>query len=355
MPRPSARTLALRLSFSLVVTLLFFALLEGVSRLLPRDLTERRELVVQDYQGLQGTVGKDIMVASEDVPGWDLRTPSGQFGQTPYEANHWRMRGPEYPDEKADDVVRIIFVGDSSVFGYRLTWDETFSAAVERLRESQFPGKDYQVANCAAPGHSTFQSYLKLTRQCLAFQPDLVVIANQYSDSTQEVMPDKEKFHLAAWSPAGQMVQKLAFYRLLRNLYLRRVNASGQDIDAWVIPQVGAPETAQGDFSRVSLDDYYQNLKMMIAAVRDAGAKPALMVLPALADVRHDDRLPSKQYRKVMRGVAEEEGVLLIDAPARFSQLPELDGMFFDPVHPGPTGARFLAQAIVDALGADPP
>lgn len=338
-----------RVAMATIVTVTALAALEGVARLLPEEWTGRREIVLSNPG--QG----EAMVANEDVPGWDLTTPTGTVGNQPYVANHWRMRGPEYPEEKAANAQRVIFVGDSSIFGFLLDWDDTMSAQFERQREARMPGVDYQVANCAAPGHTSVQSIYKLSRQCIHFRPDVVVIGNRNSDGTYETASDRERFQLAAWSGPGRWLQNLSFYRLLRNRWLAARVAAEAGAAPEIIPQGGAPSAPKGNAKRVPPDEYEQNLRELIEISREGGAYPVLLLLPVIQDIPWMGNTGPRdnEYDQAMRRVAQEEGVPLADGPQRFAQLPRMPDLFIDPVHPGRRGAWVLAD-LLDQTIPDP-
>jgi hypothetical protein len=331
-PALSAKRRAL---FALTATALVLAALEGLAHLLPDALVAHRAAFERS------SVGPQEMVASDTVPGWDLDPQGGTLDQTDYVANQWRMRGPYYPEDKAAKARRVIFVGDSSVFGVRLTWSQTFAAQFEKLREDRSPGLDYQVANCASPGHSTHQSIYKLKGDCLAFRPDLVVIANQNSDGTMTEVPDHERFKPKRGAALARFADHFALFRLVRNAVLADAVTAE---DAEVIPQVGM--RPQGDFQRVPPAHYAQNLRTMVGMVRDAGAKPAFLMLPRSNDLNPNDQ-GSVDHRNAMRQVAAELDVPLADGPAWFLGAGVTAGqVFIDPVHPSAEGARLLAVLL---------
>lgn len=313
---------------------------EGVARVLPASATADRGTVVREL------TGDASFVTDGDVPGWDINPAGGDNWGTHYTTNRWWMRGPDYSETKGEGVKRVIFVGDSSVFGVLLDWPETFSARFERLRDAATPGTDWQVANCASPGHSTEQSRRKLERHCLAFQPDYVVIANQFSDATQESASDIDRFGLAREMALTRAAESFAGYRLLRNTWLR---ARGADAVApHVIPQMGAPQS--GNVRRVPPVEYEANLRRMVAIVREAGATPVFLLLASRDDLEVGLRCASQEYRDAMRLVAEQEGVPLADAANYFAALPKLEGLFEDQVHPGPVGAGFVALLLHETV-----
>lgn len=345
-----ALPLSRRLGFSVLVTVGLLALLEGVAWLLPSSLTARREIVLsRPGQG-------EAMVANEDVPGWDLNYPEGWLGNQHYTTNQWRMRGPEHPVEKPANAWRVIFVGDSAIFGYLLGWPDTIPGQLERLSEQRY-GVDYQVAACAAPGHSSAQSVYKLSRHCLGFQPDVVVIGNRNSDGTMDIATDRERFQLQAWSGPASLPQRLALYRLIRNRWLAARVASGASDTPERIAHGGDPSAPKGEFRRVPPEEYEENLREMIRLSREAGAQPVLLLLPVVFDLPwyQLQKTPlNDEYNQVMRKVAQQESVPLADGPEWFARAPMVNDIFVDSVHPGRTGALFIAE-LLDQVVPGPP
>lgn len=335
MPLPLRR----RLAFATVLCTLAVGAVEGGARVLPDRLVAPREDVVREFAGGKG------LVYGGDIPGWDIDPNGGEQWDTTYHTNQWRMRGPDYPDEKGPNVKRVIFVGDSSIFGVLLDWEETFAARFEAAREARDPGTDWQVANCASPGHSTEQSLRKLKRHCLPFQPDYVVIGNQFSDSTRESVTDVERFGLSADLGFSRALEQSAAYRLFRNAWIR---ARGVDEAPREIAQVGVTEN--GTVRRVPPKDYEANLRRMVELVRQADARPVFLLLAAQDDLVAGADVPSAPYRDAMRRVAQEEEIPLADAPPRFQVLPRAKGVFEDPVHPGPLGALTLGLLLNETI-----
>lgn len=342
---------ARRIGFTLAAASASLLLLEGVARLLPARVSGPRE-IVQDP-----TTRGEAMLASEVVPGWDLHHPKGRFGRWTYTTNQWRMRGPEYPEKKPPDAVRVILVGDSSIFGVKLEWEETLSAQLEALREERFPGVDYQVANCAAPGHSSLQSIYKLEGHCLAFRPDLVIIANLNSDHSRWTETDRARFHLPVWSRPSRLLRSFALYRTVRNLWLGSLLRLRPSASSQSIPQLDPGSAPLDGPSRVPLDEYKENLHTLARLSRSAGAEPLFLILPILAELgapeTPSDRAPR---REAMRLVAEEEGARLADGHSAFQGLSLPKSILFsDGVHPSPRGALELATLLDQTLGPEKP
>ena len=300
--------------------------------------------------------GDDVFVASEDVAGWDLFPEGGEMVGVPYHTNRWRMRGPDYEETRPAGVRRIIVAGDSTPFGHGLTWDETFTAVLTHLREQRFPEVTYESANCAVPGHTTFQTIEKLRWQCLAFEPDLVVIGNQFCDATLVEQPDREILLKNRYVPPDPRLEHLALFRLMRNLYLRLFaydDGLGSVVQMGHIRPVPVHE---GGVLRVSHEEFDANLREEIKLVRAAGARPVLLVLPTDFDLGGGQPLPIHvRYREIIHEVGESEGVTVVDAVPTFNDLPVVGTFFIDSYHPAPMGARIIGQLIDEALGDQAP
>ncbi|MFZ5476486.1 MAG: SGNH/GDSL hydrolase family protein [Myxococcota bacterium] len=336
-----------RIVFAAVATLGSLLLLEGVAGLAPTGWGGTKAEVVRDVLG-----EASAMVASGDVPGWDIDQQQQTATGVPFTVDAWKMRGPDadpYPAVAGPDARRVIFVGDSSIFGFGLPWDETFSARYAALREAKAPGLDYQTANCAVPGHSSFQSIHKLQKHCLAFAPDLVVIGNMNSDSTLAWVEDEVSLDLSR--DAGSALDRSALYRLARNSWLRLVVMKG--VQPRTIAQHGRTDASMpvGNTQRVPVDAYERNLRRLVELARAGGAQAAFLLLPTRYDVEHPSH-PSQAdaYRAVMRALAAELDVPLADAAVAFKTLSSPNELFFDPVHPTAAGAARIAEVLDASL-----
>lgn len=124
----------------------------------------------------------------------------------------------------------------------------------------------------------------------------------------------------------------------------------------------------------VPLQQYQQNLNLIIQKLKDAGSQVLLMtILPQYEPyllTRHPAAFYQpegvagrrKQWNEIIKAVAEKQKVHLLDLARRFEVLgkigPDKDSLFqneantnkTDGVHPTPTGYRFLALAVYDYI-----
>lgn len=85
--------------------------------------------------------------------------------------NNHGYRGKEFPPEKPAGARRLIFIGDSVTFGYRIEEAETFS----RIMAESLPS-NYEVLNMGVIGYGTDQELILLRGEALKFSPDIVVV-----------------------------------------------------------------------------------------------------------------------------------------------------------------------------------
>ena len=329
--------------FALISTVLVLGLMEVGARLAPEDLTRDRTDMLRD------ALGENTRKALGDVPGWDLDPAGGENWGTTYHVDAYGMRAPDQ-EPPTGPSQKVIFLGDSSIFGVGLDWEETFAARFETIREARLDGVDVQVGNCACPGHSSYQSIRKLEK-CLAFEPDVVVIGNLYSDSTLAEMADMDRWPPSLVAGHKDTLEFSAFYRLVRNQFLAR---QLEDVSApATVAQVGSEHKSGGEARRVPLERYPQNLRILVGMVEDAGATPVFFMLPSELDVGVNAYADYLDYREAMYSVSEELEVPLADGPTHYLTVPYGRSAFIDHLHPSALGAMEIA-GLLDRTVPDP-
>ncbi len=287
------------------------------------------------------------------VPGWNLE-PAGDNFEPRYTMDANRMRSPGYPEPKGD-AARVVFAGTSCMFGYKLEWDDTIAADFARLRKRSDPRRQYQVASCAAPGHSTLQTYLKLRDECLEWTPDFVVIDSLYNDASLALIADRDRFGQHAVGRARAALEWFASFRVLQSALRPPVPVIDYTqlppacVGGWLPPARDPCPQLKKEYPRVSLADYVASLSEIVALVRRAGAEPVLVIMPHVTDgVASDGAYAFHDYRDAMRNVATDTATTLIDArsvlPGLLSGSGGNNDLMLDPVHPNARGAWAIAK-----------
>ena len=286
----------------------------------------------------------DAVTASEVVPGWDLPARGGKTGTAEFEVDRWGMRGATKTVDPAKGTHRLILVGDSILFGSGLSDDQTIATDLASLREKAEKGTTWQVAACAAPGHSSWQGRVKLKEQCLSFKPEYVVIGSLMSDYTRDVGSDRQ---LMGGGEGSFLSKHLATWRWLFGPKPFQAEASKSSAG-----QASTTSGPKGRYTRVPPDEYEENLRAMVSDSRRANARPLLLVPPFAQDLwGYVEGQELGLYRLIMRTVATEENVPLVDCPPEFAKQERGAPLFQDMVLPNGHGAGLIAGLIDEALG----
>ncbi len=245
------------------------------------------------------------------------------------------LESPGHTPEKR----RAIALGDSSVYGFGVADTEHFPAVLSRLTER------LSVLNCAGPGFSTFQSLRVMETVVPREEPDLVIIANLWSDNNfdefidKEMMAARSKIAFRLFFHANDLLSGLESWR-----YLLAASGNAHSLTVgW-----GRQELENQLYRRVAINDYVDNLWRMVNLAEAQGAQVIFVLLASEVDLTPAE-LPGfwHPYRAAMRDVAAQSGYPLVDVPELFrqTQRPKRE-LFLDAMHPTATGHRIIAQAI---------
>ncbi len=278
---------------------------------------------------------------------WDL-VPGAHFEQ----GGHVTVNAAGFRDRNRGPKTRprLLALGDSSVYGFGVDDAEVFTAHLEA-------DLGVEVINGGVPGYSSFQSINLLRGRGLAFDPDVLLVGNLWSDNNFDSFVDRELLaDYAGWieSPASRLRHRLQASALFRGLdwhlrVSRQINAA-QTV-GW---QAGstAPRTGK---RRVSILDYATNLTHFCAIMHARDGGVVFLMLPNREDI--SGRAPSPAwgpYRRAMREVAKACGAPLVDGPRAFTASGRsADVLFRDQMHPTAAGHTLLAAAVAATLSTE--
>ncbi|HNC95146.1 MAG TPA: GDSL-type esterase/lipase family protein [Myxococcota bacterium] len=317
------------------VALALLGLLEGASRLWPPP----------DPRFPLGEGGEeDILLKGNPWLLWELQPGSHRERGVTVHVNSMGMRGPERGPPSRP---RALVVGDSSVYGFGVEDTEVFSALLEEKLPADF-------VNLAVPGYSSLQSLNLLKMRGLALEPDLLVVANLWSDNNYDSFQDAEL--LASWSgweqrPAARIRDLLGKSSLFRWMdWGLRVAPSGRRAQkgGWTVggidPKIG--------LRRVPLENYVAALDALAASL---DGRVLFLVLPNREDLEPRTNPAWTVYRQAMRAVATAWKAPVVEGPALFAASGRsADALFLDEMHPTALGHRLLAEGVAAALGSWP-
>jgi len=134
----------------------------------------KRKIPIMSSQPLAFIVhpSKDPRLVYELDP--DLKM---DFGHHWLEINHEEMRSPRhYTIEHPSNVVRIVGIGDSGMFGWNVDEGQEYLSVLEKNLNKRNDGWIYETLNLAVPGYDTRQEEEMLSYHGLQYHPDIVII-----------------------------------------------------------------------------------------------------------------------------------------------------------------------------------
>lgn len=153
---------------------------------------------------------KTTIFVQDHELGWKLK-PNAEdawFGVM-IKINGKGLRGPELDYMKPSEVMRILYLGDSVPFGYRMkSYEQTFPYRAEAFLEDQL-GRQIETINAGVGGYSPWQEYIYFVKEGIKYHPDLVVVSFVINDVI-------EKFKLKKFGGPHEGVQ---LYRTVSSTY----------------------------------------------------------------------------------------------------------------------------------------
>jgi lysophospholipase L1-like esterase len=249
--------------------------------------------------------------------------------------NALALRGPPIVSRAADEL-RVLTLGDSSVFGFGVAEENVFGQVAARALMAQLD-RPVSAVNGGTPGYTSVQALDTLMDVGRQVDPTHVVIAVLWSDLFQTETPIER---------GGGQRHPLALYRVGTRLLAPWLPAAKV---GWTEGDVGA--IGAGRSARVGLERYRETLDRLVAQTRSLNAEPVVVILPAPIDL--DDVGPPSLislYRAELEALAVRHDLILVDGPAYFLENGATNADFYDQVHPSTSGHGLLGTALYGAL-----
>ncbi|MDY7094108.1 MAG: SGNH/GDSL hydrolase family protein [Acidobacteriota bacterium] len=277
---------------------------------------------------------------------WALQP--GYRGEEIEQVNALGLRGPEVGAKESGEL-RILSLGESTTFGAKVAYEESYSAVLQQeLGRCAPPGRIVRVINAGVPGYSLFQGVTYLEHRGLELDPDLVLFYFGYNDFLK--VSYRAMRDAGAEAEGARLTDREIFERRQRwPVRASEALAEHSNLYRWMLVVSGAAEPAprvkvDRSLVRVPAEDRRELFGRALGLCRERGITPVIVVPWYRRFHRHE---------ALLRQLAEEHGVVTVDLPARFADLPEpRHAYFLDRVHPNPEGHRRMAAAMAEALVA---
>jgi lysophospholipase L1-like esterase len=265
--------------------------------------------------------------------------------------NAQHLRSDHALQPKPAGALRIVCVGDSVTFGYRVptVWADKpndydrqalpYPVLLENELRNANPGKQIDVITLAVPGYTSHQGLAWLKRDIDRLQPDLLVVSFGWNDASFSDVPDREaiKTNWTSVSIRWLVDHSQAFAHATHWLRSRKQNNGPVGIRP--VPRVSQEEYVENMLAMVRLA-YGRNVPVILIAApyRDR------ITNPAEAEVM-------QRYRDGLRTVAQQQSIPFLEIRELTPDAaPANDGWFGELIHPNHMGHRLLTSELLKLL-----
>ena len=290
-----------------------------------------------------------------------LRTKWWDYTAVNTNAQHLRMDR----DIGAKKAIRILVLGDSVTFGYRVpvahdrdkpiefdAAEKPYPRLLEESLRAKFPGREIEVFPLACPGYTSWQGLAWLRRDISALRPDIVVACFGWNDVRSAGLPDR-----ITMPDTGARV------------FIRRLMGNSQlllNLAATAEKRQPIALTAPAPEPRTSDAEYVAHFLEMAATCRQHRAWFGIL-LPIYRDPNTpgiDPEHPTDSgdpgegermslYRNKLGDAASANGIPALEIPELTEKSwPENKSLFGERIHPNAAGHRLMAERLVEFLSA---
>ncbi len=308
------KRLLVNVALSVVVSVVFLAVLEGTARLLEKPEPAPREVAEYIWDWDEKMPGGFYVMRSEAV-GWP---PAQEF-------NGDGLRDRTRPREKPEGVWRVAVLGDSVTLGDGLRPYQSYPRVLEaRLHAA---GHRIEVMNVALWGWSTRQERIAWQRIARGYHPDQAILA--------VCLNDIPELHNNLTRPPEWLIRLHESSALVRLV----VGAEGREIEN--VERLF--ETPQAPRVREALDSFFEEVRLLRSEVEADGATFAVVVFPFRFQTEEGAPRPVVQERIASFCLAE--GLTCVDMLAPLQEIGP--SAFSDYDHLSHPGSVATAEALL--------
>jgi lysophospholipase L1-like esterase len=255
--------------------------------------------------------------------------------------------GPEISDQKPDGVVRVVILGDSCA-------EQDYATILEQcLNSATSPDATrFECCRLACAGYSSYQGKVIAETAAAKFAPDIAVVCYGWND------------HWLAYRATDEELGRgRAMYPLATAIGKSRLVQLGQKLRYSL---VGSAQAGFIDEVRVSADQYRDNLLTIVNAFEADGIPVVFMTAPSahyrtgvpdyivdiqFARTKQQSLRLHREYNQIVRDIAAEKNLILVDLEAEFDRSTAPSGLFkADGIHFTPTGLQAIGQGLCSIL-----
>ena len=258
----------------------------------------------------------------------------------------------DYPiGRKSTGTFRIVCLGDSVTFGYRVpvVWPDKpkdydpewlpFPMLLEKQLRNANPGRQIEVFPMAVPGYTSHQGLAWLRRDIDVLEPDLVIVSFGWNDASYSSMADRQAIRTDWYAVAVRWLidHSQAFAHATR--WLRNRSSPAQAIETKPV-------------SRVSEAEYIDNIQSIIGLARSRRAGVIVIGAPYRDSTTNPPEAElMTRYRTALRASTEGRQVPYLEILELTEAAGTVNSGFFgELIHPNHMGHRLLASELLKLM-----
>ncbi|MEP6719639.1 MAG: SGNH/GDSL hydrolase family protein [bacterium] len=345
-----------RLVYVAIIYLIFILLLLGIevgTRLTMPHLSSLDLFVVTPQQKAQVADAKQATIFEGDpLLLWRLKPNLDHvvWDFTVLSTNAQHLRSDRPLQAKPAGTVRVVCLGDSVTFGYRVptVWPDKphdydpswlpYPMLLEKELRAANPNKQIEVITMAVPGYTSHQGLAWLQRDIDRLKPDLLTISFGWNDASFSDVPDREAIK-TNWEPVTVrwlVDHSQAFAHATHWLRARQTSAA----------KVTRPAP------RVAEQDYLSNMRAMVRLANDSQAKVIIIAAPYRdRNSNPPEAALLQSYRDRLRSVSNQSGIPFLEIRELTPDAsPANVGWFGELIHPNHMGHRLMTSELLKLL-----
>lgn len=347
-----------RLLYLSIIYLAFIALLvivEIVARLTLPHVSSLDLLVATTQQRAQVANAQQSGIFQGDpLLLWRLRPNLDRivwdFTIVSTNAQGLRAEGPL--ETKKPGAIRIVCLGDSVTFGYRVppVWPERptdydptwlpYPRLLEKSLRAANPGREVEVINLAVPGYTSHQGLAWLGRDINTLNPDLIIASFGWNDVSFSDAPDRETIKTTSTAVVLRWLinHSQAFAHMTKWLSSRKQ---------------GSPvQSGRQSAPRVSEQEYLDNMNSIVSLARERGAGVIVVAAPYRDKVTNPPEAELMvRYRKALRAEMQRRRIAFLEiTELTDAAYPSNEGWFGELIHPNHMGHRLMAAELLEIM-----
>jgi lysophospholipase L1-like esterase len=348
-----------RLAYALMIYLSFLLVLAAIeisTRMLLPHVSSLELFVATPQQKAQvANQQQSVIFEGDPLLLWrlkpNLRHAVWDFTVLSTNSQHLRADydfGPKQPG-----TIRIVCLGDSVTFGYRVpvVWPDKpteydpewlpFPMLLEKQLRAANPGRTIEVVTMAVPGYTSHQGLGWLRRDIDRLQPDLLTVSFGWNDASFSDVPDRAAIRTSWYAVAvrGLVDHSQAFAHATRWLRSRREVK---------------PDPRFRPVARVSQQEYYENMLGITQMARERGARVIVIAAPYRdRETNVPEAEVMMRYRAGLRSLMQERSLPFLEVRELTEEASQSNqGWFGELIHPNHMGHRLLASELLKMISA---